>query len=75
MLLYLIHGVVAYDIEPFQMVSEEYLEVVIMGRVKSSVDVVVVRASIGGVLYLEIFNKHKVLDYLHIFNFSVFPEK
>lgn len=75
MLLYLIHGVVAYDIEPFQMVSEEYLEVVIMGRVKSSVDVVIVRASIGGVLYLEIFNKHKVLDYLHIFNFSVFPEK
>ena len=75
MLFYLIHWVVTYNIESFQMISEEYFEVVVMGWMKSSIDIMIVSTSIRGILYLEIFHKDEVLDNLYIFNFSIFPKK
>lgn len=75
MLFYLIHWVVTYNIESFQMISEEYFEVVVMGWMEGSIDIMIVSTSIRGILYLEIFHKDEVLDNLHIFNFSIFPKK
>lgn len=46
MLLDLIHRVIAYNIEPLQMVSKEYLEIVIMSGMQGGIDVVIVRTGI-----------------------------
>jgi len=75
MLFYLIHWVVTYNIESFQMISEEYFEVVVMGWMEGSIDIMIVSTSIRSILYLEIFHKDEVLDNLYIFNFSIFPKK
>ena len=75
MLFYLIHWVVTYNIESFQMISEEYFEVVVMGWMEGSIDIMIVSTSIRGILYLKIFHKDEVLDNLYIFNFSIFPKK
>ena len=75
MLFYLIHWVVTYNIESFQMISEKYFEVVVMGWMEGSIDIMIVSTSIRGILYLKIFHKDEVLDNLYIFNFSIFPKK
>jgi hypothetical protein len=75
MLLDLIHRVIAYNIEPLQMVSKEYLEIVIMRWMKGCIDVMVVRACVRCILYLEIFDEDEVLDDFYIFNLAVFPEE
>lgn len=75
MFFYLIHWVVTYNIESFQMISEENFEVVVMGWMEGSIDIMIVSTSIRGILYLKIFHKDEVLDNLYIFNFSIFPKK
>lgn len=75
MLFYLIHWVVTYNIESFQMISEEYFEVIVMGWMEGRIDIMIVSTSIRGILYLEIFNKDEILDNLNIFNFSILPKK
>jgi len=57
------------------MISEEYFEVVVMGWMEGSIDIMIVSTSIRSILYLEIFHKDEVLDNLYIFNFSIFPKK
>ena len=67
---------VAYNIEALEVVCEKYFEIGIVSIVmKSGIDIVIVRASIGGIFHLEIFNKHKIFDNLNIFYLSVLWEK
>lgn len=58
------------------MVCEEYFEVgVVVVVVEGHVDVVVVCAGVGGVLYFEVLHEDEVLYDLHCLDLSVFAEK
>jgi hypothetical protein len=74
-LLDLVERVVADDVEALEVVSEEDLEVVVVGLVERGVDVVVVRAGVGGVLHLEVLHEHEVLYHLHVLDLPVLPEE
>ena len=75
MFLDLVKWVIADHIESFKMISEEDLEVVVMGLMQSGVDVMIIRTGIGCVLNLEVLHKHKVFDHLNVFNLSVLAEE
>ncbi len=46
MLFNLVKRVITHDVKSFQMISEEYLEIVIMGLVKRRINVVVISTGI-----------------------------
>lgn len=75
MFLDLIEGVIADHVEPFEMVCEEDLEVVVVGLVQGSVDIVVICTGIGGVLHLEVLHEHEVLYHLHVLDLPVLPKE
>lgn len=54
------------------MISEEYLEIVIMGLVKCRINVVVISTGIWGILHFEVLHEYKIFNDLHFFNLSVF---
>jgi len=57
------------------MICEKYFEIGVVGLVEGGVDVVVVCAGVGGVLYFEIFYKYKILYYLYLLNLSIFAKE
>jgi DhnA family fructose-bisphosphate aldolase class Ia len=75
MFLDFVKRVVADHVEPFEVVGEEDLEVVVVGLVQSGIDVVVVRAGIARILHLEVLHKDKVFYHLHVLYLPVFPEE
>lgn len=75
MFLDFVKWVVADHVEPFEVVGEEDLEVVVVGLVQSGIDVMVVRAGIAGVLHLEVLHKDKVFYHLHVLYLAVFSEE
>lgn len=75
MFLDLIKRVVADHVEPFKMIRKEDLEVVVMGLMQGGVDVMVIRASIGCVLDLEVLHKDEVFDDLNVFDLAVLSEE
>lgn len=68
-------GVVADYVEAFEVVGEEDFEVGVVGVVEGGVDVVVVRAGVGGVFDFEVLDEYEVFDDLYVFDFPVFGEE
>lgn len=75
MLLDLIERVVANHIEPFQMIREEDLEVVVMRLVQGGVDIVIISTGVGRVLDFEVLHKHEVFDHLDVLDLAVLAEE
>jgi len=72
----LVGRVVADHIKSFQMISEKYFEVRIVGvLMKSCIDIVVVCAGIGGILDLKVFDEDEVFDYFDSLYLSIAAEK
>jgi len=75
MFLGLVKRIVTYHVEPLEVVSEENLEVIVMGKVQSCIYTVIICAGVRRVFYLEVFYKHKVLNDLYLLNFPVLAEE
>lgn len=57
------------------MISKEDLKVVVVSLMQSGIDVMIICASIGCILHLEVLHKHEILDDFHVLDLSILAKE